>query len=106
MPESVFFPIFMTVWLVAMTYVFSVWRLAQNVRQLRAQGRAQEAPEIHFNLPHAIPGFIWLITGRYAKLGDEAVTRWSIIARVLFFVSFPMILGLFVSVAAGFISRQ
>jgi len=104
MPETTFFAFFAVVWLGAMAYLFSIWKLAQNVRQLKSLGRAQEAPDIIFSLPHAIPGFIWLITGRYAKLGDESVTRWSTIARVLLALMFPMILVLF-GVAATQIAR-
>jgi hypothetical protein len=106
MSEATYFSLFVVVWLGAVAYLFSVWKLAQSLRLLKSQGRAQEAPDIHFNLPHAIPGFIWLVTGRYAKLGDEAVTRWLTIARILLGLFFPMMLVLFGIAATGTVGRS
>jgi hypothetical protein len=87
-----------------MAYVLSVLRLDWRIRHLKRQGRALATPDI-FRPFDGFRGLIWLITGRYSELDDDIVTRWSRIARVLLFVSFPMILGLFVTAAAGFISR-
>ena len=104
MPQSTFIAVFLFVWVCALAYVLSVLRLAHAVRKLKAEGRGKEAPNIIFNLPDAIPGLVWLVTGRYASLGDPRVTRWAQLARLLLFIVLPMMLAVFAIAAATVLS--
>jgi hypothetical protein len=99
MSPATFTLVFLFVWLCTLAYVLSVVRMALRVRQLKREGRAQDAPGILFMPFEGIRGIAWLLTGRYSELGDDVVTRWSRIARLLFFLVLPMILALFVVAA-------
>ena len=104
MSQPMFMAAFFVVWVGALAYVVSVWRLAQAVRRMKADGRGKEAPDIVFNLPDGIPGLVWLVTGRYPGLGDPAVTRWAQLARLLLFIVFPMMLAIFAITATAVLS--
>ncbi|MBI2260810.1 MAG: hypothetical protein HYU62_04010 [Caulobacterales bacterium] len=94
MSEATFVKVFIFVWFCAMAYAFSALKLAMRVRHLKRRGEAADAPDV-FHPFDGVRGIVWLLTGRYAGLNDEAVTRWAGIARVLFILVFPMILALF-----------
>ena len=98
MSESTFYFLFGVTWLMAMAYALSAHRLLARVRRLKEEGRAADAPD-PFTNPLAIFGYLgWLVTGRYAELGDEIAVRWAGIARILFVVALPLILAVFVVV--------
>jgi hypothetical protein len=99
MPQATIIAVFLFVWVCALAYVLSVLRLAHAMRQLKAEGRGKEAPNIIFNLPDAIPGLVWVVTGRYASLGDPRVTRRAQLARLPLFIVLPMVLAV-VAIAA------
>ncbi len=100
MLEATFIGAFFLVWLFALAYVLSVLRLALRVRQLRREGRALRAPD-SLEMPlGAMAGVGWLVTGRYAELGDAFVPRWSKIGRLLFLLVLPMILAIFAIAAS------
>jgi hypothetical protein len=95
MSESDFFILFGVTWVVAMAYGLSALRLLFRVRGLKAEGRADEAPDPLTN-PLDLFGYLgWLLGGRYAGLNDDVATRWAGIARVLFVIAAPLILAVF-----------
>ena len=96
-PEPVFMAVFAGAFIVSGVYLFCVFRLGENLRDLKRRGRALDAPDIHFSAA-GVSGVIWLVTGRYARVGDEAVTRWSSFARILLFLYFPVFLLIFANV--------
>lgn len=96
MSESDFFILFGVTWVAAMAYGLSALRLLFRVRALKAEGRAEEAPDPLTN-PLDVFGYLgWLLGGRYAGLNDDAATRWAGITRVLFVIAAPLILAVFV----------
>lgn len=98
MSESNFFILFGVAWVAGMAYGLSAFRLLARVRDLRAEGKAGEAPDLLSN-PLELFGYLgWLLGGRYAALGDDVATRWAGITRVLFVVAAPLILTVFVVV--------
>ena len=96
MSESSFFIVFGVAWLLGMAYGLSAFRLLLRVRRLKAEGRAEEAPDPMANAVEVFGYLGWLLTGRYAEVGDPIVTRWALFARVLFLLAAPAILVLFV----------
>ncbi|MEQ1780398.1 MAG: hypothetical protein ABMA14_03500 [Hyphomonadaceae bacterium] len=104
MSQPMFMAAFFVVWVCALVYVVSVWRLAQAVRRMKADGSGKDAPDIIFNLPGGVPGLVWLVMGRYPSLGDPGVTRWAQLARLLLFIVFPMMLALFAIAATTVLS--
>lgn len=101
MSATTFYFVFGATWIVAMAYGLSAFRLLWIVRRLKQNGKAGEAPDPLTN-PFEVFGYLgWLLTGRYAELGDDAVTRWAGVARALFVVALPMILIVFVVAGAG-----
>jgi len=95
MSETSFFILFGVAWVAGMAYGLSAWRLLARVGRLKAEGKAAGAPD-PFTNPLDVFGYLnWLLTGRYAELGDEVATRWAGIARPLFIVAAPLILTLF-----------
>ena len=106
MSQATFIALFMVVWLFLLAYVLSVLKFALRVRHLKRQGRAQDAPAILVMPVEGVRGVFWMLTGRYASLGDDVVTRWSGIARVLFFVALPMMLAVFAIVASGIVAGR
>ena len=97
LPQPVFMALFGGAFICAAIYLRCVMKLSQNLRDLKRRGRALEAPDIHFSVA-GVAGLIWLITGRYATLGDEAVTRWSTAARILLFLYIPVFLAMMANV--------
>ncbi len=92
MSEKNFFILFCVTWVAAMAYALSAFRLLIRVRELNGSGAAGEAPNPMAN-PLELFGYLgWLMTGRYAQLNDQIVTRWAGIARALFIVALPLIL--------------
>ena len=91
---------FLVIWLFVAAYVFSVVRLASLVGQLKQQGRALDAPDF-FERKYGggIKALTWLVAGRYATLGDERVTRWSGVARLLLLLATPMVVAMFAAFA-------
>ncbi len=95
MSLQTFMILFGVTWVIAMAYSLSAVRLMWRVRTLKKDGRATAAPDPLTNSLEVF-GFIgWLLGGRYPELGDEIVTRWAGIARVLFIIAAPMILAVF-----------
>ena len=95
MSESNFFILFGVAWVAAMAYGLSALRLLFRVRDLKAGGRADDAPDPLTN-PLDLFGYLgWLLGGRYAGLNDDVATRWAGIARVLFVIAAPLILAVF-----------
>lgn len=106
MPQSTFTVVFAVVWVGAAAYVLSVLKLSSRLQQLKREGRALDAPGLPFGIDLARPfdafrSIGWIVTGRYAKLGDEAAARWAGIARILFFLVAPMMLAMFAAVLTG-----
>lgn len=93
-PQPVFMALFGGALACVVLYLLCVLKLRQSLLDLKRRGRALEAPEIQFSAP-GFPGVIWLLTGRYATLGDEAVTRWSTSARTLLLLMLPLYVALF-----------
>ena len=95
MSESNIFILFGVTWVLAMAYGLSAWRLLARVRELRAEGKAADAPDPMSN-PLEVFGYLgWLLGGRYADLNDDVATRWAAIARPLFIVAAPLLLAVF-----------
>jgi hypothetical protein len=70
-------------------------RLLVRVRSLKTQGLAAAAPD-PLTHPLEIMGYLgWLLTGRYAELEDPVVSRWAMIARILFVIAAPAVLIVF-----------
>lgn len=93
-PEPVFMAVFAATFVATAVYLLCVMKLAGNLRDLKRRGKALDAPDIQYSAG-GVSGVIWLITGRYAKLGDDAVTHWSNLARILLFLIFPVFLFMF-----------
>lgn len=83
--------LFLIVWLIAMAYVLSVARLEFAVRAMKRRGQLLDAPTL-FNAMEGFRGISWLLGGRFEKLGDDAVARRARLARIMFYVSAPLIL--------------
>lgn len=92
MSETNFFILFGVTWVAAMAYALSAFRLLLRVRQLNEAGAAGEAPDPMANPLELFSYLGWLLTGRYAGMNDEIVTRWAGVARALFIVALPLIL--------------
>lgn len=99
-----FIAVFMVVWLCAVAYAGGVVMLALRVRQLKKQGQALQAPDILHAPVEMMRGVGWLLTNRYASLGDAVATRWSGVARVLFLLALPAMLAFLVLVGLGVIT--
>lgn len=106
MSQATFIALFMVVWFVLLAYVLCVLKFAVRVRQLKRQGQALEAPDILMMPIEGARGIIWMLTSRYASLRDDVVTRWSGIARVLFFVALPMMLAIFAIALTGIVAWE
>lgn len=83
-----------------MAYGLSAWRLLTRVQQLRAEGRAGEAPDPSTNPMEIFGYFGWLLGGRYPELNDETATRWAGIARWLLIVTLPLFLAVIAMVVS------
>ena len=95
MSEKAFFILFGVTWILAMAYGLSAWRLLARVQRLKAEGKADEAPDPLSN-PLELFGYLgWLLGGRYGELNDDVVRRWAGIARVLFIVAAPLLAATF-----------
>lgn len=95
MSETNFFILFGVTWVAAMAYALSAFRLQHQLRGLKAQGKAGEAPDPVSNPPELFGYLGWLLTGRHAEINDQIVTRWAGITRTLFIVALPLILVTF-----------
>jgi hypothetical protein len=94
-PTTSFALLFGVAWLFAAAYALSAFRLLTLVRRLKEQGRAGDAPDPLRRSMEVFSYLAWLVTGRYAELGDDAVRAWARIARVLFIIAAPLILAVF-----------
>ena len=95
MSETTFFTLFGVTWVLATAYGLSAWRLLARVQRLKAEGKADEAPNPLAN-PFEVFGYLgWLLGGRYAELDDHIATRWAGIARLLFIIALPLLLVMF-----------
>lgn len=82
--------VFMAVFLITLAYVLSVARLELAVRAMKRQGKLPDAPRL-FHAPGGFSGIVWLLGGRFERLGEEGVARWARIARILFWISAPLV---------------
>lgn len=98
MPANVFMGLFGVTWLTAMAYIGSLLLLALRVRALKREGKAADAPVPLLEQADMLRSLGWLLTGRYAELGDDGVTLRANAARVLFVVAGVLILTVFVIV--------
>jgi hypothetical protein len=93
-PEPIFMALFAGAMVGVAAYLLCVVKLGRNLRDMKRRGLAPDAPDILFSF-EGVPAIVWLITGRYARLGDEAVTFWSTLARILLLVLVPFYVLMF-----------
>lgn len=103
MSNTLFMGLFGITWLIAMAYGLSAWRLLVVVKAAQARGIAPDAPDVLAEPWRIIEYLKWLVTGRYSEVEDETVRRWAGIARPLFFLAAPLILGMFAAVGLGLV---
>ena len=95
MSGNTFFILFGVTWVLLMAYGISAWRLLVRVQRLKAEGKADDAPDPLTN-PLDLFGYLgWLLGGRYGELNDAVAARWAAIARPLFIVAAPLLLAVF-----------